>query len=123
MRRPITDKEITIVRIVAEKKKELDEEEEVIVLRATEKMVPRWFHKYLKVFEKKKSKIMPMRKVWDHGIDLREGFILKRENIPIVKSRERKGARVCEESVEEGVYKCCRLKTLELVKRLNLILG
>jgi len=60
-------------RIVEEKK----EEEDLIELRAVEKMVPRQFHKYLKVFEKKES---------------------------IVKSRERGSARICEGSVEEGIH-------------------
>jgi len=39
MRRLTTDKEIAVVRIVAEKEKELDEEEDVIVLRTTEEIV------------------------------------------------------------------------------------
>ena len=38
------------------------EEEDLIKLRATDKMVPRQFHKYLKVFEKKDSERMPTRK-------------------------------------------------------------
>jgi len=62
MRRLTTDKEIAIARIVAEKEKELDKEKDVIVLRMTEKMVPRQFHKYLKVFEKKELERMPTRK-------------------------------------------------------------
>ena len=61
IRRPTTDEEIAIVRIVAEKEEELDEED-IIVVRKTEEMVPRWFHKYLKVFEKKESERMPTRK-------------------------------------------------------------
>ncbi len=44
-------------------------------------MVPRRFHKYLKVFEKKDSERMPMRKTWDHAIDLREEFIPKKRKI------------------------------------------
>jgi len=61
MRRPMTDEEIAIARIVAEKEEELDEED-MIVVRKTEEMVLRRFHKYLKVFEKKDSERMPMRK-------------------------------------------------------------
>ena len=56
----MTDEEIAIARIVAEKEKELDEED--MIVRKTEEMVPRWFHKYLKVFEKKDSERMLMRK-------------------------------------------------------------
>ena len=37
-------------------------DKDLIELRATEEMVPRRFHKYLKVFEKKNSERMPMRK-------------------------------------------------------------
>ena len=48
-----------IERIMEEKK---EEEEDLIELRATDETVPRWFHKYLKVFEKKDSERMPMRK-------------------------------------------------------------
>jgi len=65
---------------VAEKEKELDEED-TIVVRKMEEMVPRRFHKYLKVFEKKYSERMPMRKVWNHAIDLREGFVPKKGKI------------------------------------------
>ena len=60
MRRLMTDEEIAIARILAEKEEELDEEE-VIVVRKTEEMVPRQFHKYLKVFEKKESERMLTR--------------------------------------------------------------
>ncbi len=49
-----------------------EEEEDLIELRATEKIVPQRFHKYLKVFEKKDSERMPTRKAWDHAIDLRK---------------------------------------------------
>jgi len=61
MRKPTTDKEIAIARIVAEKEEELDEED-MIVVRKMEEIVPRWFHKYLKVFEKKESERMLTRK-------------------------------------------------------------
>jgi len=40
---------------VAEKENELDKKKNWIYLRATEEIVPRQFHKYLKVSEKKKS--------------------------------------------------------------------
>ena len=67
-----------IARLVEEKE---NEEEDLIELRATEEMVPRRFHKYLKVFEKKDSERMPTRKTWDHAIDLREGFVPKKGKI------------------------------------------
>jgi len=53
----------------------------LIELRTVEEIVPRWFHKYLKVFEKKKSEKILTNKTWYYVIDLREGFILKKEKI------------------------------------------
>ena len=38
-------------------------------------MVPRQFHQYLDIFEKKPSERMPLRKPWDHAIDLNENFV------------------------------------------------
>ena len=40
------------------------------------KLVLEKFHRLIKVFGKKQSERMPTRKVWDHAIDLKEGFIL-----------------------------------------------
>ena len=60
MRRPMTDEEIAIARILAEKEEELDEED-MIVVRKMEEMVLRQFRKYLKVFEKKESERMLTR--------------------------------------------------------------
>ena len=59
-------------------------------MRAIDEMVSRWFHKYLKVFEKKDSERMLMRKAWDHAIDLREGFVLKKGKIYLLSRVERK---------------------------------
>jgi len=59
MRRLVIKEEKIIVRIIVEKE---NEEEDWIELRATEEMVPQRFHKYLKVFEKKDSERMLMRK-------------------------------------------------------------
>jgi len=67
--------------MVEEKEEERDEEEDLIELRMVKEMVPRQFHKYLKVFEKKESERMPIRKAWDHAIDLREEFVPKKGKI------------------------------------------
>ena len=80
-RRLTIKKEIVIVRIVEEKKEKRDGEEDLIELRIVKEMVLKWFHKYLKVFEKKESERIPMRKTWKHAIDLREGFVPKKGKI------------------------------------------
>jgi len=52
-------------------------------------MVPKQFHKYLKVFEKKELKRMLIKKTWNHVIDLREGFVLKKGKIYLLSRIER----------------------------------
>ena len=95
---------MAIVRIVEEKEDKEDKEEDLIELRVVEKMVPRWFHKYLKVFEKKESERMLMRKVWNHTINLREDFVLKKGKIYSLSRVERESARICEGLVEKGIH-------------------
>jgi len=86
-RKLIIEKKIEIARIVEEKQ---DEEEYLIEIRTVEEMVPRRFHKYLKVFEKRELERMLTRKTWDHAIDPREDFILKKENIYLLSRIEKK---------------------------------
>ena len=105
-RRPTIEEEKMIARIVEEKE---NEQEDLIELRATEEMVPRRFHKYLKVFEKKDSERMLTKKIWDHAIDLREGFIPKKGKIyPLL--------RVEREEVQEFVKDQLRKKYIRLLK-------
>jgi len=61
--------EIEIERMIEEKQ---EEEKDLIEIRMVEEIVPKKFHKCLKIFEKKKSEKMPVRKILNHTIDLRE---------------------------------------------------
>ena len=85
-RAPTIEKEIATARIVEEKE---EEEEDLIELRAVKEIVPKWFHRYLKVFEKKESERMLMRKAWNHAIDFREGFVPKKWKIYSLSRVER----------------------------------
>ena len=58
-RKLIVEEEMEIVRVIEKKK---DKEEDLIDIRTVEEIVPKWFHKYLKMFEKKESERMPTRK-------------------------------------------------------------
>jgi len=96
---------------VEEKEEERYEEKDLIELRIVEEMVPKRFHKYLKVFEKKESERMLIRKTWNHAIDLREGFVLKRRKIyplsrvereevhEFVKNQLRKGVKIVDDGL------------------------
>ena len=111
MRRPTIEEEIAIARIVAEKEKELDGED-IIIVRKTEEMVPRQFHKYLKVFEKKDSERMPMRKAWDHAIDLREGFVPKKGKIyPLSRVEREEVLKFVKDQLRKGYIR--PLKSLQ----------
>ncbi|KAG5649278.1 hypothetical protein H0H81_004873, partial [Sphagnurus paluster] len=55
----------------------LEEEKE----RTAVELVPEHFHKYLNVFEKKASERMPLWKAWDHAIELKPDFVLKKAKV------------------------------------------
>jgi len=115
MRRPTTDEEIAIARIVAEKEDELDEED-MIIVRKTEEMVPRRFHKYLKVFEKKESERMLMRKAWNHAIDLREGFVPKKGKIyPLSRVEREKVQEFVKDQLRKGYIRLLKSPQTSLV--------
>ena len=61
----------------------------MIEIRTVKEIVPKRFHKYLKMLEKKESKRMLTKKTLDHAIDLREGFVLKNEKIYSLSRIER----------------------------------
>jgi len=64
------------VRKVTEEWEIWDEEEEAAKSEVeAKKLVPEKFHRWIKVFGKKQSERMLTRKVWDHAIDVKEGFI------------------------------------------------
>ena len=75
---------------VAEEWEIWDEEEEVA--RSEEevkKLVPKKFHKWIKTFRKKASERMPMRKIWDHTIDMKKGFIPRKGKMYPLSRKER----------------------------------
>jgi len=75
-----------IAKMVEEKQRE---EKDLIEIRMIEKIVSKRFHKYLKVFEKKESERIPMRKTWDYTIDLKKGFVPRKRKIYLLSRIER----------------------------------
>ena len=47
------------------------------------------FYKWIKVFGKKQSERMPMRKVWDHAIHVKKGFVPRKEKVYPLSRKER----------------------------------
>ena len=80
-----------------------DEEEEAARLeKEAKKLVPENFHQWIKVFGKKQLERMPMRKVWDHVIDIKEGFVPRKEKVYLLSREEREEVR---EFVKEQLRK------------------
>jgi len=57
------------------------------------KLVPEKFHEWIKVFGKKQSERMPTRKLWDHAIDVKEGFVLRKGKMYLLSREEREEVR------------------------------
>ena len=66
------------------------------------KMVPQRFHKWLKVFKKVELEKMPVRKPWDHAINLREDFVPRKGRTYLISREEKEEVR---EFVEEQLRK------------------
>jgi len=74
-KKEIRKEEKKIVRWSVEEKEDWEREEEMEAdHRKMEEIVPKMFHKWLKVFGKVESERIPVRKIWDHVIDLRDDF-------------------------------------------------
>jgi len=82
------------VKKVAEEWEIWDEEEEAAKLEAeAKKLVPKKFHKWIKMFGKKQSERMPTRKMWDHAINVKEGFVPRKRKIYLLSRKEREEGR------------------------------
>ena len=81
-----------------------DEEEEAERSEAeAKKLVPERFHEWIKVFGKKQSERMPTRKVWDHAIDVKKGFVPRKGKVYLLLREEREEVRkFIEEQLRKG---------------------
>jgi len=91
------------VRKVMEEWEIWDEEEEAAKSEAeAKKLVLEKFHEWIKVFRKKQSKRMPTRKLWDHAIDVKKGFVPRKGKVYPLSREEREEVR---EFVKEQLRK------------------
>ena len=92
------------VKKVAEEWEIWDEEEEVAKLEAeSKKLVPEKFHRWIKVFGKKQSERMPIRKLWDHVIDVKEGFMPRKGKVyPLSREKREEVREFVKEQLQKG---------------------
>jgi len=89
-KRVATLEEEKIIRWAIDDKEDWEREEEIEEdYRKIEEMVPRKFLKWKKVFGKIESERIPMRKVWDYAIDLKETFKPQKGRIYPLSKNER----------------------------------
>ena len=82
------------VKKVAEEWEIWDEEEKAAKLEEeAKKLVPEKFHRWIKMFGKKQSERMPTRKLWDHAINVREGFMPRKGKVYPLSRKEREEVR------------------------------
>ena len=79
---------------------------EILPLRTkktTEKLVPEEYHKFLKVFSKGESECMPLRKPWDHAIDLKDMFQPKKGRIiPLSPTEQEEVSTFIDDQLQKG---------------------
>ena len=61
-----------------------------LTLEEAQKQVPKEYWEFLDIFSKKSSDCMPLRKPWDHGIDLKEDFPPKKGRLILLSVDEQK---------------------------------
>ena len=83
------EEEKTINWVVDEKEDWGRKEEMEVNHHKIEAIVPKRFHQWLKVFGKMESERMPVRKVWDHAIDLKENFKASKAKVYLLSRKKR----------------------------------
>jgi len=104
IKRVTTEEEEKIDCWVIDNKEDWGKEEEIEEdHRKIEKMVPKKFLKWRKVFRKVESERMPTRKIWDHAIDLKETFKpQKRKIYPLSKNKREEVQNFVEDQLRKG---------------------
>ena len=109
-RKPRKERMVEVKR-VAEEWEIWDEEEEAAKSEAeAKKLVPEQFHRWIKVFGKKQSERMPTRKIWDHAIDIKEGFVPRKGKVYPLSREEREEVReFIQEQLRKGYIRPSKL--------------
>ena len=84
----------------------LEVQQEKPAEKTPEELVPKEYHKFLKVFLKKDSEHMPLWKSWDHTINLKDMFKLKKGHIiPLSPAKQEEVMAFLDNQLKKG-YIC-----------------
>jgi len=116
-KREIRENKKKIVRWAVDEKEDWGREEEMEAdHRKVEEMVPKRFHKWLKVFGKVESKRMLVRKVWDHAIDLRDDFRVSKVRVyPLSRNEKEEVQKFIDKHLKKGYIRPSKLPQTSLV--------
>jgi len=89
-----------------ERKKEVKKIEKNKNEETLRKLVPKRFWKWKKIFGKRESERMPVRKAWDHAIELKKGFIPKKGKVYLLSREEREEVQAFVEDQLRKEYIC-----------------
>ena len=71
--------------------------------KTAEELVPKEYHQYLKVFSKEESEKMPIRKPWDHVIELKDTFESKKGRlIPLSREEQEEVSAFIDDQLKKG---------------------
>ena len=99
------------IKSVAEEWEIWDEEEKAAKLEVeARKLVPEKFHKWIKVFGKKQSEWMHIRKVCNHAIKTKEGFVPRKGKVYLLLREEREEVHeFIQEQLRKGYIRSLKL--------------
>jgi len=100
-----------IVKWTVDEKEDWGKEEEIEAdHRKVEEIVPKRFHRWLKVFGKVESERMPVRKVWDHAIDLNDNFKASKERVyPLSRNEKEEVQKFVDEHLKKSYIRPSKL--------------
>ena len=88
-----------------------DEKEEVAKSKEEAKrLVPEHFHKWIHIFGKKQSERMPTRKLWNHVIETKERFALRKGKMyPLLREKREEVCEFINEELRKGYIRLLKL--------------
>jgi len=105
------------VKRVAEEWKIWDKEEEAAKSEAeAKKLVPEQFYRWIKIFGKKQLERMLTQKIWDHAIDMKEGFVLRKGKMyPLLREEREEMYEFIQEQLRKEYIRLSKLPQTALV--------
>ena len=79
-------------------------------------MVPEQFYKQIHIFGKKASERMLMKNLWDHTIEMKEEFILRKRKVyPLLREEREEMCKFIEKQLRKGYIRPSKSSQTALV--------